>query len=234
MLFCPVKWIRKSRKFVLENCYRSLIPPLYSSFRWIKWKMLQQPMKNKQRSKRKIPKSWFPRRKDIFTSPFGFVFPPMNRFRSSLQRQLSIDMLRHGYHHSFRELCAILAWQKEDRERLGAEHPLHRRPLLDAEPEKLRFLCQYLNKAEEAERRCIPPSHRKSHWIGFVFSLRSIFHHVSKLSRVSLVFLEKWWSLVIGFVLWKMSIRRSNLPATWSTVSRWSSSQCWLSLRTTR
>ncbi len=78
----------------------------------------------------------------------------MNRFRSSLQRQLSIDMLRHGYHHSFRELCAILAWQKEDRERLGAEHPLHRRPLLDAEPEKLRFLCQYLNKAEEAERRC--------------------------------------------------------------------------------
>ena len=63
-------------------------------------------------------------------------------------------MLRHGYHNSFRELCAILAWQKEDRERLGAEHPLHRRPLLDAEPEKLRFLCQYLNKAEEAERRC--------------------------------------------------------------------------------
>ncbi len=82
------------------------------------------------------------------------MFFSINRFRSSLQRQLSIDMLRHGYHNSFRELCAILAWQKEDRERLGAEHPLHRRPLLDAEPEKLRFLCQYLNKAEEAERRC--------------------------------------------------------------------------------
>ena len=63
-------------------------------------------------------------------------------------------MLRQGYHHSFRELCAILAWQKEDRERLGTEHPLHRRPLLDAEPDKLRFLCQCLNKAEEAERRC--------------------------------------------------------------------------------
>ncbi|CAM4876803.1 unnamed protein product [Rotaria socialis] len=76
------------------------------------------------------------------------------RFRSSLQRQLSIDMLRQGYHHSFREGCAILAWQKEDRERLGAEHPLHERPLLDGEPDKLRFLCLYLNKAEEAERRC--------------------------------------------------------------------------------
>ncbi|CAF0734288.1 unnamed protein product [Adineta steineri] len=75
------------------------------------------------------------------------------KFRSSLERQLSIDMLRHGYHNSFRELCAILAWQKEDRERLGAEHPLHRRPLLDAESDKLRYLCQYLNKAEEAERR---------------------------------------------------------------------------------
>ncbi len=84
----------------------------------------------------------------------NFVFFFRTRFRSSLQRQLSIDMLRHGYHNSFRELCAILAWQKEDRERLGAEHPLHRRPLLDAEPDKLRFLCQYLNKAEEAERRC--------------------------------------------------------------------------------
>jgi hypothetical protein len=63
-------------------------------------------------------------------------------------------MLRHGYHHSFRELHSILAWQKEDRERLGAEHPLHQRPLLDAEVDKLSFLCKYLNKAEESERRC--------------------------------------------------------------------------------
>ena len=62
-------------------------------------------------------------------------------------------MLRQGYHHSFRELCAILAWQKEDRDRLGIEHPLYRRPLLDAESDKLRFLCIYLNKAEEAERK---------------------------------------------------------------------------------
>lgn len=63
-------------------------------------------------------------------------------------------MLRQGFHKSFRELCAILAWQKEDRERLGAEHPLHQRPLIDGEPDKLRFLCLHLNKAEEAERRC--------------------------------------------------------------------------------
>jgi hypothetical protein len=64
-------------------------------------------------------------------------------------------MLRQGYHQSFRELCAILAWQKKDRDRLGGEHPLYRRPLLDAESDKLRFLCVYLNKAEEAERKCM-------------------------------------------------------------------------------
>jgi hypothetical protein len=86
-------------------------------------------------------------------------------------------MLRHGYHNSFRELCAILAWQKEDRERLGAEHPLHRRPLLDAEPDKLRFLCQYLNKAEEAERRCKIFYFKKKNDRIFS-SLRSIFKYV--------------------------------------------------------
>jgi hypothetical protein len=78
-----------------------------------------------------------------------------SRYRSTLQRQLSIDMLRQGYHHSFRELFIILIWQKDDRERLGAEHPLHRRPLLDAEPDKLRVLCTHLIKAEEAERQRI-------------------------------------------------------------------------------
>jgi hypothetical protein len=64
-------------------------------------------------------------------------------------------MLRQGYHHSFREFCAILVWQKEDRQRLGSEHPIHRQPLLDKEPDKLRFLCKHLNQAEEAARRCM-------------------------------------------------------------------------------
>ncbi|CAF3788688.1 unnamed protein product [Rotaria sordida] len=75
------------------------------------------------------------------------------KYRNSLQRQLSIDMLRQGYHQSFRELCTILEWQKNDREQLGVEHPHYRRSLLDGEPDKLRFLCIYLNKIEEAERR---------------------------------------------------------------------------------
>ncbi|CAF3486082.1 unnamed protein product, partial [Rotaria sp. Silwood2] len=45
------------------------------------------------------------------------------KYRNSLQRQLSIDMLRQGNHQSFRELCTILEWQKNDREQLGIEHP---------------------------------------------------------------------------------------------------------------
>ncbi|CAF4506508.1 unnamed protein product, partial [Rotaria sp. Silwood2] len=75
------------------------------------------------------------------------------KYRNSLQRQLSIDMLRQGNHQSFRELCTILEWQKNDREQLGIEHPHHRRPLLDGEPDKLRFICTCFNKIEEAERR---------------------------------------------------------------------------------
>ena len=88
-------------------------------------------------------------------------------------------MLRQGYHHSFRELCAILAWQREDRERLGVEHPLHQRPLLDSEPEKLRFLCQYLNKAEEAERRGNFIVKKEKKFFKNFLSSRSIFKYVS-------------------------------------------------------
>lgn len=62
-------------------------------------------------------------------------------------------MLQQGFHESFREICAILSWQKEDREKLGAEHPLHRRPLLEDEPEKFKYLCQMLTKIENSKRK---------------------------------------------------------------------------------
>ncbi|CAF1581125.1 unnamed protein product [Rotaria sp. Silwood1] len=75
------------------------------------------------------------------------------KYRNSLQRQLSIDMLRQGNHQSFRELCTVLEWQRKDREKLGNEHPHYRRPLLDGEPDKLRFLCTHFNIIEDAERR---------------------------------------------------------------------------------
>ena len=62
-------------------------------------------------------------------------------------------MLQQSFHESFREICAILTWQKEDRARLGAEHPLHRRPLLEGEPDKLKYLCHTLTKIEDAKRK---------------------------------------------------------------------------------
>jgi hypothetical protein len=60
-------------------------------------------------------------------------------------------MLRQGFHKSFRELDSILKLQVEDRYRLGSEHPVWDRPLLDQEPTKLEYLCKKLNKAETAE-----------------------------------------------------------------------------------
>ncbi len=61
-------------------------------------------------------------------------------------------MLKEGYHKSFRELDEILKLQIEDRHRLGNEHPVWERPLLDQESKKLEYLCNKLNRAEASER----------------------------------------------------------------------------------
>lgn len=61
-------------------------------------------------------------------------------------------MLKEGYQKSFRELDLILKLQIEDRYRLGSEHPIWDRPLLDQENEKLQYLCGKLNNAEACER----------------------------------------------------------------------------------
>lgn len=61
-------------------------------------------------------------------------------------------MLKEGYQKSFRELDFILKLQIQDRYRLGSEHPIWDRPLLDQENDKLEYLCKKLNKAEAYER----------------------------------------------------------------------------------
>ena len=68
-------------------------------------------------------------------------------------RQHSIELLRQGYHESFRNLCELLKIEIRDRRRLGKEHPLYQRALLDKQAEKLRFLCLHLMKIEDAERQ---------------------------------------------------------------------------------
>ena len=61
-------------------------------------------------------------------------------------------MLGQGYHKSFREIDIILKLQIADRHRLGSEHPVWDRPLLENENTKLEYLGKKLNKAETAER----------------------------------------------------------------------------------
>ena len=70
-------------------------------------------------------------------------------------------MLIEGFQKSFRELNLVLKIQMDDRHRLGSEHPIWEKPLLDQEPDKLSYLCKKLNVGEEAERtskRPHPPS----------------------------------------------------------------------------
>lgn len=61
-------------------------------------------------------------------------------------------MLKNGFHKSFRELDFILKLQIEDRYRVGSEHPVWEKPLLDNEHEKLEYLCKKLTEAESSER----------------------------------------------------------------------------------
>ncbi len=62
-------------------------------------------------------------------------------------------MLFHGYQNSFREIEKILQLQMTDRYKLGSEHPIWERPLLDQEPEKLSYLAKKFNISEDAERK---------------------------------------------------------------------------------
>lgn len=73
------------------------------------------------------------------------------KFKNSFKKQICIEMLRQGFHKSFREIDFILKLQIEDRHRVGPEHPVWDRPLLDQEPNKLEYLSKKLNKAETAE-----------------------------------------------------------------------------------
>jgi hypothetical protein len=60
-------------------------------------------------------------------------------------------MLHQGFHKSYREIEMILKLQIDDRYRLGSEHPIWDRPLLDQEYKKIEYLSMNLNSAETAE-----------------------------------------------------------------------------------
>jgi hypothetical protein len=74
------------------------------------------------------------------------------KMRNTFKKQLCVEMLKEGFHSSFRELDLILKLQISERNRVGSEHPVWDRPLLHQENYKLEYLCKKLNKAELAQR----------------------------------------------------------------------------------
>lgn len=61
-------------------------------------------------------------------------------------------MLKDGFHKSFRELDFIIKLQIQERYRVGSEHPVWEKPLLDNEHDKLEYLCKKLTESELSER----------------------------------------------------------------------------------
>jgi hypothetical protein len=101
-------------------------------------------------------------------------------------------MLIEGFHKSFREIDIILKLQIEERRRVGSEHPVLNRPLLDCENVKLEYLCKKLNLAESSE---LSGKNRKETTIKIEmilkknFYLRKLQKRVFVLSRHSYLFL---------------------------------------------
>jgi hypothetical protein len=82
----------------------------------------------------------------------GLARAEAERVRNTFKKQLCVEMLKEGFHASFRQLDRILKLQTAERHRLGAEHPVWERPLLHQEHSKLEYLCRKLTRAELAER----------------------------------------------------------------------------------
>lgn len=76
-----------------------------------------------------------------------------NRYRNTYEHNLCLDMLKEGFHQSFRELFNLMEKQKADIGRLGTDSGLSDQPLLENEPAKLDQLKHHLTTAEAAKRR---------------------------------------------------------------------------------
>ena len=76
-----------------------------------------------------------------------------NRYRNTYEHNLCLDMLKEGFHQSFRELFNVMKKQKADVARLGTDSGLSDQPLLENEPAKLDQLKHHLTTAEAAKRR---------------------------------------------------------------------------------
>lgn len=75
------------------------------------------------------------------------------RYRNTYEHNLCLDMLKEGFHQSFRELFNLMEKQKADIANLGPDSGLSDQPLLEHEPAKLDQLKHHLTTAEAAKRR---------------------------------------------------------------------------------
>lgn len=120
-------------------------------------------------NKKKLPTKWIPPKKpayreslleddDIKQAILSHSRQPYldrtekDRLKNTYKKQLCLEMLFEGYQKSFRELNHVLKLQIDDRYRLGTDHPIWEKPLLDQESEKLSYLCAKFNQGEDAER----------------------------------------------------------------------------------
>ena len=83
----------------------------------------------------------------------SFIWSWFNRYRNTYEHNLCLDMLKEGFHQSFRELFNLMEKQKADIARLGTDSGLSDQPLLENEPAKLDQLKHHLTTAEAAKRR---------------------------------------------------------------------------------
>lgn len=78
--------------------------------------------------------------------------PYMPRFRNSHKRNICIEMLRRGYHRSFREVFALIQKQAASGEAPGPRSGIWQPGPLEEQPRKLEQIQRFLTRAEEAQR----------------------------------------------------------------------------------
>ncbi|KAK7097851.1 tetratricopeptide repeat protein 29-like [Littorina saxatilis] len=74
-------------------------------------------------------------------------------YRNSFKHNLCVDMLKEGYHLSFKELFNLIHRQQEEREAAGPESLMWTQIMLKDEHEKLDILQTYLTSSEKAQRK---------------------------------------------------------------------------------
>lgn len=127
-----------------------------------------------------------------------------NRYRNTYEHNLCLDMLKEGFHQSFRELFNLMEKQKADIGRLGTDSVLSDQPLLENEPAKLDQLKHHLTTAEAAKRR--------GEKINSILSIRYSTNHCL-VSSVGL-----GWSAVTGSCRLKLNTR--GLVSTYTVYVR--------------